>query len=118
MIKNFNVPLLDAFGVQARDDESGKALTIADVAVSALTNPTPNDSNLQPAEKTNILSLAIRIGESTLPDAPDGGAREFTKDELVLIKTRAGFNCRILPFARLVQVIDSDEAKSDKTGSA
>lgn len=110
MKKNFNVPLLDSFGEQAKDDRSGKPLTVADVAVTALTEPCPGDETLTPVEKIGLHSLAIRIGESTKSGAPEGGARDFTKEELVTIKNRASKNIRILSFGRLCEVVDSDEA--------
>jgi len=111
--KNFNVPLLDARGEPAKDE--GKLLTVADVAISALTEPIPGDEGLSSTEKIGLLSLAIRIGESLKPGAADGGVRDFSKEELVTIKTRALKNCRVIPYGRLCEVVDSDEAKSDET---
>lgn len=114
MKKNFNVPCLDACGVQAKDDD-GRAIRIADIAITALTSPIQGDDLLTSTEKISLCSLAIRIGEATKAGAPDGGLREFSKEELVTIKTRAAKNCRILPFGRLCEVIDSDEAKPEKS---
>lgn len=115
MKKNFNVPLLDSFGEQTK--EGGKPLTVADVAITALTEPCPGDEGLTPVEKIGLHSLAIRIGESTKQGATGDGAREFTKEELVIIKARAAKNVRILSFGRLCEVIDSDEAKPEKSDS-
>lgn len=108
MIKNFNVPLLDAFGKQC--EEGGKKLTLADVAVQALTAHCPGDENLTPTDKINLMSLAIRIAEVA---DKENGEREFSKEELVRMKDRAGRNVQILAFARLLEIIDSDEKKPD-----
>lgn len=113
MLKNFNVPLLDARGEEVK--ENGKPLLVADIAIAAVTEPAPGDHELTSKEKINLHSLALRIGESTRPDHPTGGSREFSKDELVTIKTRASKNVRILSFGRLCEVIDSDEVSTSKS---
>lgn len=108
--KNFNVPLLDARGQECR--ENGQLLLVADCAISALTEPTPDDGGLTSSQKTNLWSLALRIGEAT---GPGKGPREYTPDELELIKTRASKNVRITAYARLCELID---AKDQPTAAA
>lgn len=113
MKKNFAVPLLDAKGDECKED--GKTLTLADVAINALTQPCEGDDRISATDKINLFSLAIRLGESVKPGAQ--GEREFTKEELVKIKDRASKNCQILAFARLCEVIDSDEAAPPAGGA-
>jgi hypothetical protein len=99
MKKNFDVPLLDARGKPCKTGDT--LLTVADAAIASLTEPAPDDAGLTGKEKIALMSLAVRISE--------GGEREFTKDELVTIKRRAEKNCHIISFARLCEIIDSDE---------
>jgi len=112
MRKNFNVPLLDVYGQQAIDD-GGKPVKVGDVAVTALTAALPDDAAMSATEKVSLVMLAFRIVDHMRADPPVDA--EFSKAELVTIKARAEKTCRLLPFARLVAVLDADEAKGPES---
>lgn len=118
MIKNFNVPLLDARGRRlGMDGELAKdgdpTLLVADVAISACQMPIEGDETLSMSQKIKLGYLAIRIGEAT-GDGEGVGPREYSEDELEKIKERGMKNVRIMAFARLCQIIDAKEGEGAK----
>ena len=88
-------PLLDDAGKE-------KFLSLKEVVVSVLTNTLEGDKSLSSVEKTALVGLAIRVTE--------GGLREYTVDELALIKKRAdAAMLHLVHFYRLCECIEKEE---------
>jgi hypothetical protein len=118
VIKNFNVPMLDARGRKIGVDgevakEGQSVLLLADVAISACQNPCEGDDKLSMSAKIKLGSLAARIGEAT-GDNPGIGPREYEQSELDTIKERGVKNVQIMAFYRLQEMIDAPESKLPK----
>lgn len=108
-VKNFDTPILglDGSTIKIVDDKAQlvlvngqpKLLTIKDLVLNLLTATLEDDKHKTGAEKINLISLALRINE--------GGDREFTVDELSMIKDRANkAGVNHLHYFRLCEFID------------
>lgn len=106
MLKNFDVPLLNYKKVQVKDGSGPDAslLTLADVAIHAVSAACPNDHELSERARIKLHSLAGRLA--------DGGEREYTEAELKQIVARASKNCETLTYGRLAEFL-TPEAITD-----
>lgn len=103
MQKNFSVPFTDIDGGEVFEkDNNGnnKKVMISTLVVNSLLGTYPDESNISGEDKIKRFCLAERVNE--------GGLREYTTEELVLIKNLAAKAFSTLATARIWNVCESD----------
>lgn len=111
MQKNFSVPFTDLDGGEVFEkDKNGddKKVMISTLVVNALLGTYQDEQSVSGEDKLKRFCLAERINE--------GGLREYTTEELALIKNLSAKAFSTLATARIWNVCESDATTKSSDG--